>query len=80
MSGAQCSELTYLKGAYDAITKTVLERGGSIPSDVKRKVNGVMSVGSTLLVVVRNETLLGVISLKDILKTGIKERLQTCDG
>jgi K+-transporting ATPase ATPase B chain len=74
VSGAQCGELTYLKGAYDAITKSVLELGGVIPSDLKAKVNGVASAGGTPLVVARNETILGVIFLKDILKTGIRER------
>lgn len=74
VSGAQCGELTYLKGAYDAITKAVLEFGGVIPPDLKAKVNGVASAGGTPLVVARNETILGVIFLKDILKTGIRER------
>ncbi len=74
VSGAQCGEITYLKGAYDAITKAVLERGGAIPSDLKAKVDGVASAGGTPLVVARNEVTLGVIFLKDILKTGIRER------
>lgn len=74
VSGAQCGEITYLKGAYDAITKAVLERGGTIPSDLKAKVDGVASAGGTPLVVAHNEVTLGVIFLKDILKTGIRER------
>lgn len=74
VSGAQCGEITYLKGACDAITKAVLERGGTIPPDLKGKVDGVASAGGTPLVVARNEVILGVIFLKDILKTGIKER------
>ena len=73
-SGAQSNEITYLKGASDAIIKAVLERGGLIPSDLKATVNGVASAGGTPLVVARNETILGVIFLKDILKTGIRER------
>jgi K+-transporting ATPase ATPase B chain len=74
VSGAQCGELIYLKGAYDAIRKDVLERGGTIPEDLKAKVDGIASAGGTPLVVARNETILGVIFLKDILKTGIRER------
>ena len=74
MSGAQCGEITYLKGASDEIKKFVLEHGGTIPSDLKAKVNGIASTGGTPLVVARNETILGVIFLKDILKTGIRER------
>lgn len=74
VSGAHCGEITYLKGAYDAITKAVLECGGTIPSDLKAKVDRVASAGGTPLVVARNEVTLGVIFLKDILKTGIRER------
>ena len=74
VSSAKCGEITYLKGASDAINKFVLERGGTIPSDLKAKVNGIASKGGTPLVVARNETILGVIFLKDILKTGIRER------
>ncbi len=74
VSGAQCKDTTYLKGASDAIAKAVLERGGVIPTDLKAKVDRVASAGGTPLVVARNETILGVIFLKDILKTGIKER------
>jgi K+-transporting ATPase ATPase B chain len=54
--------------------KFVIEHGGTIPSDLKAKVNGIASTGGTPLVVVRNETILGVIFLKDILKTGIRDR------
>ena len=74
VSSAKCGEITYLKGASDAINKFVLERGGTIPSDLKAKVDGIASKGGTPLVVARNETILGVIFLKDILKTGIRER------
>ena len=74
VSGAECGEITYLKGASDSIMKLVLEHGGAIPSDLQAKVHGIASAGGTPLVVARNETVLGVIFLKDILKTGIRER------
>ena len=74
VSGAQCGDITYLKGASDAIINFVLEHGGTIPSDLKEKVHGIASAGGTPLVVARNETVLGVVFLKDILKTGIRER------
>ncbi len=74
VSGAQLGEVTYLKGASDSITKLALERGGTIPPDLKEKVHGIASTGGTPLVVARNGTILGVIFLKDILKTGIRER------
>lgn len=73
-SGAQHGEVTYLKGASDAITKFVLEHEGTIPPDLKEKVHAIASAGGTPLVVSCNETILGVIFLKDILKTGIRER------
>jgi K+-transporting ATPase ATPase B chain len=63
-----------MKGASDAIIKFVLENGGTVPSDLKAKVNRIASKGGTPLVVARNETILGVIFLKDILKTGIRDR------
>ncbi len=74
VSSAQCGEIIYLKGASDAIIKSVLENGGTVPSDLKAKVNEIASKGGTPLVVALNETILGVIFLKDILKTGIRDR------
>jgi K+-transporting ATPase ATPase B chain len=74
LSSGQCGETIYLKGSSDAIIKFVLEHGGTVPSDLKAKVNEIASTGGTPLVVARNETILGVIFLKDILKTGIRER------
>ena len=73
-SGSECSGVRYLKGAPDTIVRTVQARGGTIPSDLEAKVNGIASAGGTPLVVCRDATVLGVIHLKDILKTGIKER------
>ena len=74
VSGAQYGEVAYLNGASDSIMKLVLEHGGTIPSDLKAKVHGIASAGGTPLVVALNETILGVIFLKDILKTGIRKR------
>jgi K+-transporting ATPase ATPase B chain len=74
LSGAHIGEMTYMKGASDSIMKFVLEQGSTVPSDLKAKVYGIASLGGTPLVVARNETILGVIFLKDILKTGIRER------
>ena len=48
--------------------------GGSIPKDLNDLVNSVAHAGSTPLVVCRDAEILGVINLKDILKTGIQER------
>jgi K+-transporting ATPase ATPase B chain len=74
VSGAECHGTTYLKGAADAVVKAVRERGGTPPPDLAAKVTGIASAGGTPLVVARGSTILGVIYLKDILKTGIRER------
>jgi K+-transporting ATPase ATPase B chain len=75
-SGARHGEVIYLKGASDAITNFVLEHRGAVPPDLKEKVHAIASAGGTPLVVARNEKILGVIFLKDILKTGIRERFK----
>lgn len=74
MSAAECGGVAYLKGAVDAITAKVVALGGSVPPDLPAKVNGVASAGGTPLVAARGPRVLGVIFLKDILKTGIRER------
>lgn len=74
VSGAECGGTTYLKGASDAITRTVQECGGVIPTDLHAKVTGIATEGGTPLVVSRGAVVLGVIHLKDILKSGIRER------
>ncbi len=73
-SGSLCGGRKYLKGAPDTIIRTINEMGGTIPPDLDAKVSGIASAGGTPLVVSRDGTVLGVINLKDILKTGIRER------
>lgn len=62
------------KGAVDAIRKHVQALGGSVPSEVVRASDDVSRRGSTPLAVSDGKTILGVVELKDIVKTGIKER------
>ncbi len=76
VSGIEFDDTVYLKGAPDSIARLVQEKGGSIPPDLEAKVMGVASAGGTPLVVCRNREILGVIHLKDILKTGIRERFR----
>ena len=73
-SGINIGGLEFRKGAADAIIAFVKNLGGSIPKDLNDLVNTVAHAGSTPLVVCRNAEILGVINLKDILKTGIQER------
>ena len=62
------------KGAGDAIRKYVESHGGSMPADVARTVEEIGRRGSTPLVVAEDVKVLGVVELKDIVKSGIRER------
>ncbi|MDB5966218.1 MAG: kdpB, partial [Polaromonas sp.] len=62
------------KGAVDAIRKHVEALGGSVPADVMRASDDVSRRGSTPLAVSDGVTVLGIVELKDIVKSGIKER------
>ncbi|MEZ0370125.1 MAG: potassium-transporting ATPase subunit KdpB, partial [Candidatus Sericytochromatia bacterium] len=64
------------KGAADAVIKWVLANGGLIPEDLQAEVDEIARKGSTPLVVAENRRVLGVIELKDIVKTGIRERFE----
>jgi K+-transporting ATPase ATPase B chain len=62
------------KGAVDAIRKHVEALGGSVPADVLRASDEVSRRGSTPLAVADGNQVLGIVELKDIVKTGIKDR------
>ena len=62
------------KGAVDAIRKHVEALGGSVPADVMRASDDVSRRGSTPLAVSDGQQILGIVELKDIVKSGIKER------
>ena len=62
------------KGAVDAIRKHVEAHGGSLPAEVMRVADEVARRGSTPLAVADGHTVLGIVELKDIVKSGIKER------
>ncbi|MBP0639323.1 potassium-transporting ATPase subunit KdpB [Cupriavidus sp. AcVe19-6a] len=66
------------KGAADAVRRYVTERAGKFPDAVMQAVDEVARAGSTPLVVADTSgasvRVLGVIELKDIVKTGIRER------
>lgn len=75
MSGVDLSDGTEIrKGASDAIIQYVKELGGEIPSDLKKLVDEVASLGGTPLTVCVNHRILGVIYLKDTVKPGMKDR------
>ncbi|KAI3599554.1 Potassium-transporting ATPase B chain [Cupriavidus necator H850] len=82
MSGVDLSdgggERHVRKGAADAVRRYVTERAGKFPDAVLQAVDEVARVGSTPLVVADangdSVRVLGVIELKDIVKTGIRDR------
>lgn len=64
------------KGASDAI-KGIAENAGNVyPKGVQECVKVISSNGGTPLVVAKNEKVIGVIELQDIIKTGISERFE----
>lgn len=64
------------KGASDAIKGIAESTGNIYPKGVQECVKVISSNGGTPLVVARNEKIIGVIELQDIIKTGISERFE----
>ena len=62
------------KGAVDAVRKYVESLGGTVSPEVMRASDDVSRRGSTPLAVADGNRVLGIVELKDIVKTGIKER------
>lgn len=62
------------KGAPDTIAKYVTGQGGTIPEGYQATVDAIASGGSTPLAVAENDRLVGMITLEDILKPGIRDR------
>jgi len=76
----RCSGLSFpgrriLKGASDAIESAMVAAGSSMPDSVRRKVEDIGRQGGTPLVVADGARVLGVVHLKDVVKSGIKDRL-----
>jgi K+-transporting ATPase ATPase B chain len=64
------------KGAVDAIKGFVRSRGGNIPEELDRAYERVSRLGGTPLAVCQGSDIYGVIYLKDIIKSGIKDRFE----
>jgi K+-transporting ATPase ATPase B chain len=62
------------KGAVEAIRRHVEAMGGNVPTEVLRASDEVSRRGSTPLAVSDGNIVLGILELKDIVKSGIKER------
>lgn len=74
MSGLDVAGVSIRKGAADAITEWVRSQKGIVPQELSKLVEAVSREGGTPLVVARDDKVLGVIHLKDIVKGGIRER------
>ncbi|MES2248354.1 MAG: potassium-transporting ATPase subunit KdpB [Pseudomonadota bacterium] len=62
------------KGAVDAVRRHVESFGGTMPAEMLRAAEETARRGSTPLAVAEGNRVLGVVELKDIVKTGIKDR------
>ncbi len=76
LSGVDIDGIMYRKGAADSITAFIGKQGGIVPKDLEERVNAIAHAGATPLVVCRGAEVLGVINLKDIVKSGLQERFQ----
>jgi K+-transporting ATPase ATPase B chain len=74
MSGVDLDGLQIRKGAPEAISKHVAERGNKVPLEIQQNVTDIANGGGTPLLVAENGRVLGVIALTDIVKGGMRER------
>jgi len=74
MSGVNYRGREIRKGALDAIKSWIGPQGGNVDAEVITRVEEIARRGSTPLAVAEGRHILGVVELKDIVKTHIKER------
>ncbi len=75
MSGVDLADGRRLrKGASDRMRRWAEEQRGTVPEELSTLVDEVARNGATPLVVADGAELLGVVTLSDIIKTGIRER------
>jgi K+-transporting ATPase ATPase B chain len=80
MSGVDLDGTQIRKGAADAIEGWVKGCGGAFPVAVRGTVERIAREGGTPLVVAEGRQVMGVIQLKDIVKTRIKDRFAELRG
>lgn len=73
ISGVDLEGRRLRKGAADAVRRFAEEAGGSWSSAVSELIDGVARSGATPLVVADGPSVLGVIELHDVVKSGIRE-------
>lgn len=74
MSGVNYKGNEIRKGAADSVKEYVTEKGGSYTKECDDIVSRIANQGGTPLVVSKNDMVLGVIYLKDIIKQGVQEK------
>ncbi|MFZ0923237.1 MAG: potassium-transporting ATPase subunit KdpB, partial [Candidatus Acidiferrales bacterium] len=74
MSGVNLDGREIRKGAPEAIARYAAEHGNRVPSEVQRQVEEISNSGGTPLLVAENRRVLGVVSLTDVVKGGMRER------
>ena len=76
MSGVDVDGNEYRKGAGDAIIRYVAEQGGRPPAELQVELDRIGREGGTPLAVCRDNHVLGVVYLKDIVKEGMRARFE----
>ena len=74
MSGVDTSTASIRKGAAEAMKEYVQAQGGIYSRECEEVVKKISEKGGTPLVVAKDHIVLGVIYLKDIIKSGVKEK------
>ncbi|MGB6771470.1 MAG: potassium-transporting ATPase subunit KdpB [Candidatus Dormiibacterota bacterium] len=74
MSGLDIDGRHIRKGAGEAVRNWVKEQGGAIPDELGPIVERLSRAGSTPLVVADGPKVLGVVELRDVVKSGIRVR------
>ncbi|WP_455714252.1 potassium-transporting ATPase subunit KdpB [Anaerosporobacter sp.] len=74
MSGVDLKDASVRKGAADSIKDYVNNLGGKYSSQCDEIVKSIANKGGTPLVVSKNDEILGVVYLKDIIKAGVHEK------
>ena len=74
MSGVNMDSTEIRKGAPEAISRYVSEKGQVVPKEIQESVERIAKSGGTPLLVALNHRVYGTIELTDIVKGGIRER------
>jgi K+-transporting ATPase ATPase B chain len=74
MSGLDLPGRSIRKGAVDAVIVHVTSQGGAVDAEIQKIAGQIGDSGGTPLAVSDGKRLLGIVHLKDIVKSGIKDR------